>query len=99
MAQPSDSELSALDRKWRTWVSIAVVGVLLSGVLLGVLIIPVVQGRSDGIDAYTGLAGGLDTRPPANSGRRQTGARSCQGAGSLRRLPWRAGRVGGAAVS
>src|SRR5215470_7879845 len=63
MAQSSDSELSALDRKWRTWASIAVVGVLLSGVLLGVLIIPVVQGRSDGIDAYTAICRALGILP------------------------------------
>src|SRR5215470_7609342 len=63
MAQSSDSELSALDRKWRTWASIAVVGVLLSGVLLGVLIIPVVQGRSDGIDAFTAICRALGILP------------------------------------
>src|SRR5215472_3303833 len=63
MAQSSDSELDALDRRWRTWASIAVLGVLLSGVLLGVLIIPVVQGRSDGIDAFTAICRALGILP------------------------------------
>jgi cytochrome c553 len=63
MAQASDSELHALDRQWRTWASIAVCGVVLSGILLGVLIIPVVQGRSDGIDAYTAICRALGILP------------------------------------
>jgi len=63
MAQSSGSELHALDRQWRTWASIAVLGVVLSGALLGVLIIPVVQGRSDGIDAYTAICRALGILP------------------------------------
>src|SRR6201998_734124 len=63
MGQPSGSELHAVDRKWRTWASGGVLGVVLSGVLLGVLIIPVVQGRSDGIDAYTAICRALGIRP------------------------------------
>jgi cytochrome c553 len=63
MTQSSGSELHALDRQWRTWASIAVLGVVLSGVLLGVLIIPVVQGRSDGIDAFTAICRALGILP------------------------------------
>src|SRR5215468_8343383 len=63
MAQSSDSELHALDRRWRTWSSLAVLAVLLSGVLLGVLIIPVVQGRGDGIDAFTAICRALGIVP------------------------------------
>src|SRR5262250_3412029 len=63
MAQSSGSELNALDRQWRTWASIAVFAIALSGVLLGVLIIPVVQGRSDGIDAYTAICRALGILP------------------------------------
>src|SRR6516165_8459948 len=63
MAQSSDAELNALDRQWRTWASIAVFAVMLSGVLLGVLIIPVVQGRSDGIDAFTAICRALGILP------------------------------------
>ena len=121
----SGSDPHVLDQPWRIWASVAVLGILLAGVLLGVLIIPVVQGRSDGIDAYTaicralgilpgsparqqvcrphaadaGLAGGLDAGRAADSRRRQTGARARQGAGGLRRLPRRAGRLGVARLS
>lgn len=63
MAHSSDSGLDALDRPWRTWASIAVLAVVLGGVVLGVLIIPVVQGRSDGIDAYTAICRALGILP------------------------------------
>jgi cytochrome c553 len=63
MAPSSGSGLHALDRQWRTWASIAVLGVVFSGILLGVLIIPVVQGRSDGIDAYTAICRALGILP------------------------------------
>jgi len=36
---------------------------VLSGILLGVLIIPVVEGRSDGIDAYTAICRALGVLP------------------------------------
>jgi cytochrome c553 len=45
------------------WSSLAVFGVLLSGILLGVLVIPIVQGRSVGIDAYTAICRALGILP------------------------------------
>src|SRR5262245_5017361 len=63
MTQSSDSDAHTLDRPWRTWASIAVLVIALGGVLLGVLIIPVVQGRSDGIDAYTAICRALGILP------------------------------------
>src|SRR5262245_39471221 len=63
MAESSEFKLNAVDRQWRTWASIAVLAVALSGVLLGVLIIPVVQGRSDGIDAFTAICRALGILP------------------------------------
>ena len=61
MAQPPDPHV--LDRPWRVWAGIAVFGTFLSGVVLGVLIIPVVQGRSDRIDAYTAICRALGNLP------------------------------------
>jgi cytochrome c553 len=61
MTQSSASE--AHDRRWRIWASAAVLATVLSGILLGVLIIPVVQGRSDGIDAYTAICRALGILP------------------------------------
>src|SRR5262249_1853983 len=63
MTQSSESAAHTLDRPWRTWASIAVLAIALGGVLLGVLIIPVVQGRSDGIDAYTAICRALGVLP------------------------------------
>jgi len=63
MARSSDSGIDPLDRQWRTWASIAVLAVVLSGFLLGVLIIPVVQGRGDGIDAFTAICRALGILP------------------------------------
>jgi cytochrome c553 len=45
------------------WASIAVIGILLFGMLLGILIIPIVQGRSAGIDAYTAICRALGILP------------------------------------
>ena len=56
-------EPQVLDQPWRVWASIAVFCTFLSGVILGVLIIPVVQGRSDGIDAYTAICRALGILP------------------------------------
>jgi cytochrome c553 len=63
MAGSSTTEPDALDRPWRIWASIAVLGIVLSGILLGALIIPVVQGRSEGIDAYTAICRALGIAP------------------------------------
>jgi cytochrome c553 len=63
MAQSSDSGLHPLDRQWRTWASIAVFAIVLSGIVLGVLIIPVVQGRNNGIDAFTAICRALGILP------------------------------------
>jgi cytochrome c553 len=63
MSETPAPEPHVLDQPWRRWSSIAVIGILLSGILLGVLIIPVVQGRSDGIDAYTAICRALGILP------------------------------------
>ena len=61
MAEPSDPRV--LDQPWRIWPSMAVLAIVLSGALLGVLIIPIVQGRSAGIDAYTAICRALGILP------------------------------------
>jgi len=58
MADPN-----ALDRPWRIWASVTVVGILLAGALLGAIIIPVVQGRSAGLDAFTAICRALGILP------------------------------------
>jgi cytochrome c553 len=63
MAESSAPEPDVLDRPWRIWASIAVLGIVLSGYLLGVVIIPVVQGRSAGIDPFTAICRALGILP------------------------------------
>ena len=61
MAQPSDPHV--LDQPWRIWATITVFSIMLAGILLGVVVIPVVQGRSDGIDAFTAICRALGILP------------------------------------
>jgi cytochrome c553 len=63
MTDPRLSDPHVLDQPWRIWSTIVVVGILLFGVLLGVLIIPVMQGRSAGIDAFTAICRALGILP------------------------------------
>jgi cytochrome c553 len=59
--RPSDPHV--LDQPWRVWSTVAIVGIVLVGILLGVLIIPIVQGRSAGLDAYTAICRALGILP------------------------------------
>src|SRR5258708_39766935 len=63
MSDPRISDPHVLDQPWRIWASIVVIGILLFGVALSVLIIPVVQGRSAGIDMYTAICRALGILP------------------------------------
>jgi cytochrome c553 len=63
MSDPPVSEPHILDQPWRVWASIAVVGIVLAGIVLGVLIIPIVQGRGAGLDAYTAICRALGILP------------------------------------
>ena len=57
------SEQRVADRPWRIWPSVAVIAIVLFGALLGVLVIPVVQGRSAGIDPFTAICRALGILP------------------------------------
>jgi len=61
MAETSDPHV--LDQPWRLWATITVMGIVSVGVLLGVLVIPVVQGLSAGIDPYTAICRALGILP------------------------------------
>jgi cytochrome c553 len=61
MAQTSEPHV--LDQPWRVWASIAVMGIVLVGILLGVIIIPVVQGWRAGIDPYTAICRAIGILP------------------------------------
>lgn len=57
------AEPNVLDRPWRIWASVAVIAILLTGVLLGAIVIPIVQGRGAGLDAYTAICRALGILP------------------------------------
>lgn len=59
--RPSDPHV--LDQPWRLWSTIAIMGILLVGILLGVIVIPVVQGRGAGLDAFTAICRALGILP------------------------------------
>ena len=61
--RPQQSDPHVLDQPWRLWSTIAVMGIVLVEILLGVIVIPVVQGRSAGIDAYTAICRALGILP------------------------------------
>src|SRR5499427_8555994 len=61
--RPQQSDPHVLDQPWRIWSTIAVMGIVLVGILLGVIVIPVVQGRSAGIDAFTAICRALGILP------------------------------------
>jgi cytochrome c553 len=63
MSEPRISQPRVLDQPWRMWASIAVITILMFGALLGILIIPIVQGRSAGLDAYTAICRALGILP------------------------------------
>jgi cytochrome c553 len=62
-AHPRRSEPHVLDQPWRIWSTIAVMSILLAGILLGVVVIPIVQGRGAGLDAYTAICRALGILP------------------------------------
>jgi cytochrome c553 len=67
----TQSEPHVLDQPWRIWASVAVISILAAGVLLGVIIIPVVQGSGAGLDAYTAICRALGILP-GSPARQQT---------------------------
>jgi cytochrome c553 len=63
MSHPTPSDPHVLDQPWRLWSTVAVISILLLGILLGVFIIPIVQGRGAGLDAFTAICRALGIVP------------------------------------
>lgn len=61
--QHAPSDPHVLDQPWRIWSTVAVMSILLVGILLGVVVIPVVQGWGAGLDAYTAICRALGILP------------------------------------
>src|SRR6516164_312370 len=52
-----------MDRKWRFWGTVFVLAALAVGGLLGLIVMPIVQGRAAGIDAYTAICRAVGILP------------------------------------
>jgi cytochrome c553 len=52
-----------MDRKWRLWGTFGVLAALAVGGLLGFIVMPVVQGRAGGIDAFTAICRAVGILP------------------------------------
>jgi cytochrome c553 len=47
--------MDALDRAWRRWISLILVTMIVATVVLGFVVLPVVQGREQGLDAFAAI--------------------------------------------
>ena len=59
----SQLEENSIDRPWRLWASLIVIGALAMGVLSGLVLIPVVQGAAAGIDPFTAICRAIGILP------------------------------------
>jgi cytochrome c553 len=66
------AESAASDRPWRIWASVIVISVLAFSVLFGFIVIPVVQGRSAGIDPFTAICRAIGLAPGSPAVRQPT---------------------------
>ena len=57
------AELREIDKPWRIWASVIIVSILAFSVVFGFLILPIVQGRSAGLDAFTAICRAVGILP------------------------------------
>jgi len=57
------SDPAVLDQPWRVWASVAVLSIVAAGIVLGILIIPIVQGQSASIDPFTAICRAIGILP------------------------------------
>ena len=68
--QPAEPE--ALDRPWRVWASVIIIGALLFSVVFGFIVLPVVQGYAAGIDPFTAICRAIGIVPGSPAMRQPT---------------------------
>src|SRR5271166_3908975 len=69
LSTTSTGRASAMDRGWRIWGTLGVLAALAIGGLLGFIVLPVVQGRAAGIDAYTAICRAIGILPGSPAAR------------------------------
>jgi cytochrome c553 len=74
--QPAEPE--ALDRPWRKWASVIIIGMLGFSIAFGFLIIPVVQGYSAGLDPFTAICRAVGITPGSPAMRQPSGEAAAQ---------------------
>jgi cytochrome c553 len=74
--QPAEPE--ALDRPWRLWASIIIVGVLGFSVVFGFIVLPVVQGYAAGVDPFTAICRAIGIAPGSPAMRQPTSEAKAQ---------------------
>ena len=66
MSETSDStttEPREIDKPWRTWAAAIVLFIIAFGAFCGLVLIPVVQGRAAGVDAWTAICRAVGVAP------------------------------------
>ena len=58
-----------LDRPWRVWASVAILSVFAFSLLFGFVLLPVMQGRAAGVDAFEAICRALGITPGSPAGR------------------------------
>jgi cytochrome c553 len=66
------AELREIDRPWRFWASVIIVSILAFSVVFGFLILPIVQGRAAGLDAFTAICRAIGILPGSPAVRQPT---------------------------
>jgi cytochrome c553 len=69
---------SVLDQAWRRWSATVVILVVILAALLGFVILPVVEGRSVGLDAFTAICRSLGLQAGSPAARQPTSAAKAQ---------------------
>lgn len=68
------AEFEALDRPWRRWASLLIVGILGFSVVFGFIVLPVVQGYGAGVDPWTAICRAVGIVPGSPTMRQPTSA-------------------------
>lgn len=72
------AELREIDRPWRIWASVIIISILAFSVAFGFLILPVVQGRAAGLDAFTAICRAIGILPGSPAVRQPTSEATAQ---------------------
>lgn len=64
-----DPKADPLDRPWRVWASVAILSVFAFSLVFGFVLLPVMQGRAAGVDAFEAICRALGIAPGSPSAR------------------------------